>query len=126
MSENYSNQRSQRQLKVGETLRHALSEYFIKEDIYGQNGENICVTISEVRISPDLHNATVFYMPLGGKDKESIGPLLNQVAPMIRSGVSRMVHLRHTPALYFKIDETFDNAAKMNDLINSQNVSTEE
>lgn len=119
MGQNPEKPRSQRQLQVGETLRHALSEIFLREDFYGMNGETLSVTISEVRISPDLHNATVFFMPLGGKEKETTVKILHDVTPKIRSLIAKMVRLRHVPELYFKLDETFDNAARMNELIQS-------
>ena len=86
-------------------------------DFYGPNGENISLTISEVQISPDLHNATVFYMPLCGQDKETINSLLQEMTPRIKNAVSKKVHLRFLPSLYFKLDDTFDNAEKMYNLI---------
>lgn len=119
MAETNIKHRSQRQLMVGETLKHALSNIFMREDIYGPNGENVFITISEVQISPDLKNATVFFMPLGGKDKENTKSILDEIAPKIRSVVSKNVRLRHTPALSFKLDDTFDNASKMQELIDS-------
>lgn len=109
--------RSQRQLKVGEMLKQALSSLFLRGDIYGPKGETISVTISEVRVSPDLHNATVFYMPLGGKDKDVIAGLLKGITPMLRASVSKAVYLRHMPELYFKLDETFENASRINALL---------
>lgn len=119
MADKIERPRSQRQLQVGETLRQALSEIFMREDFYGPNGETIYITISEVRISPDLHNATVFFMPLGGKDKEKTEKLLRDISPKIRSFVSKKVQLRFVPELFFKLDETFDNAQKVSEIIES-------
>ena len=76
---------SQRQLKVGETVRHALSDVFMREDIYNPTTySEINITVSEVRISPDLRNATVFVMPLGGSNQEETVAVINQMAPQLR------------------------------------------
>ena len=105
---------SQRQLRVGETLRHALSEILMREDFFDPDLANISITISEILVSSDLANARVYTMPLGGVSIETVLPALNRLAPLIQSFVAKKVHLRRTPRLRFFLDESFENAARMN------------
>jgi ribosome-binding factor A len=74
---------SQRQLRVGETLRHALSEILMREDFFDPDLANVSITISEISVSPDLANARVYTMPLGGVNIEVVLPALNRLAPLI-------------------------------------------
>ena len=107
---------SQRQLRVGESLRHALSEILMREDFFDPDLANVSITISEISVSPDLSNARVYTMPLGGINVDVILPALNRLAPMIQSLVAKKVHLRRTPRLRFFLDDSFENAARMNQL----------
>ena len=107
---------SQRQLRVGETLRHALAEILMREDFFDPDLANVSITISEITVSPDLANARVYTMPLGGVNIEIVLPALNRLAPLIQSLVAKKVHLRRTPRLRFLLDESFENAARMNEL----------
>ena len=107
---------SQRQLRVGETLRHALSEILIREDFFDPDLVNVSITISEISVSSDLSYARVYTMPLGGVNIEVILPALNRLAPMIQSLVAKKVQLRRTPRLRFYLDNSFENAARMNRL----------
>ena len=107
---------SQRQLRVGETLRHALSEILMREDFFDPDLANVSITISEITVSPDLANARVYTMPLGGVNIEVVLPALNRLAPLIQSLVAKKVQLRRTPRLRFLLDESFENAARMNEL----------
>lgn len=110
---------SQRQLRVGETLRHALSEILMRQDFFEPALANVSVTISEILVSPDLRNARVYTMPLGGINVDVILPALNRLAPVIQSLVAKKVHLRRTPRLRFFLDNSFENAAKMNQLFHA-------
>tara|TARA_B100000900_G_C20035250_1_gene495666 strand:- start:76 stop:462 length:387 start_codon:yes stop_codon:yes gene_type:complete len=110
---------SQRQLRVGEALRHALSEILIREDFFDPDLASVSITISEISVSPDLANARVYTMPLGGVNVETILPALNRLAPMIQSLVAKKVQLRRTPRLRFYLDDSFENAARMNQLFAS-------
>ena len=110
---------SQRQLRVGESLRHALSEILMREDFFDPDLANVSITISEISVSPDLNNARVYTMPLGGMNVDVILPALNRLAPMIRSLVAKKVHLRRTPRLRFFLDDSFENAARMNQLLHA-------
>ena len=107
---------SQRQLRVGETLRHVLSEILMREDFFEPDLENVSITISEITVSPDLSNARVYTMPLGGINVDVILPALNRLAPVIQSLVAKKVHLRRTPRLRFLLDNSFENVARMNQL----------
>jgi len=110
---------SQRQLRVGETLRHALSEILMRQDFFEPDLANVSVTISEILVSPDLRNARVYTMPLGGVNVDVVLPALNRLAPAIQSLVAKKVHLRRTPRLRFLLDDSFENAAKMNQLFHA-------
>ena len=110
---------SQRQLRVGETLRHALSEILIREDFFDPDLVNVSITISEISVSPDLANARVYTMPLGGVNVDAILPALNKLAPLIQSLVAKKVQLRRTPRLRFYLDDSFENAARMSQLFAS-------
>lgn len=110
---------SQRQLRVAEALRHALSEILMREDFFDPDLANISITISEISISPDLTNARVYTMPLGGVQVETVLPALNRLAPVIQSLVAKKVHLRRVPRLRFLLDDSFENAARMNALFNA-------
>ena len=110
---------SQRQLRVGETLRHVLSEILMRQDFFDPDLANVSVTISEILVSPDLRNARVYTMPLGGINVDIILPALNRLAPVIQSLVAKKVHLRRTPRLRFFLDNSFENAAKMNQLFHA-------
>ena len=110
---------SQRQLRVAESLRHALSETLMREDFFDPDLANISITISEISISPDLTNARVYTMPLGGVQVETVLPALNRLAPVIQSLVAKKVQLRRIPRLRFLLDDSFENAARMNSLFNT-------
>jgi ribosome-binding factor A len=110
---------SQRQLRVGETLRHVLSEILMRQDFFDPDLANVSVTISEISVSPDLSNARVYTMPLGGINVDVILPALNRLAPVMQSLVAKKVHLRRTPRLRFFLDNSFENAAKMNQLFHA-------
>ena len=110
---------SQRQLRVGETLRHVLSEILMRQDFFEPDLANVSVTISEILVSPDLRNARVYTMPLGGINVDVILPALNRLAPVIQSLVAKKMHLRRTPRLRFFLDNSFENAAKMNQLFHA-------
>ena len=110
---------SQRQLRVGESLRHTLSEILTREDFFDPDLANVSITISEILVSPDLSNARVYTMPLGGVNVDVVLPALNRLAPVIQSLVAKKVHLRRTPRLRFLLDDSFENAARMNQLIHA-------
>lgn len=109
---------STRQLKVGQEIKSILSEIFIKQDIYDPKTFQIMeVTISEVQVSPDLRNATVFFTPLAGKGKNTAGEVLNSMAGKMKGEIGKRMHIKRIPSLFFKLDESFEKAGKLNDII---------
>ena len=114
---NNSSLKSQRQLKVGEELRHLISNALLRESFYDEHIKNNNVTITEVNVSPDLKNAKVYVMPLGGKNKLDVINSLSKATGRLRKIISNSISLRQTPKLSFKIDETFENAKKIHDIL---------
>ena len=114
---NNSSVKSQRQLKVGEELRHLISNALLRRSFYDQHLENNNITITEVNISPDLKNAKVYVMPLGGENKLDVLSSLNKATGRLKKIISSNISLRQTPKLTFKIDETFEYAKKINDIL---------
>ena len=109
--------KSQRQLKVGEELRHLISNALLRESFYDEHIKNNNITITEVDLSPDLKNAKVFVMPLGGKNKLDVLNSLNKIKGRLKKIISNSVGLRQTPNLSFKIDETFEYAKNIYDIL---------
>ena len=109
--------KSQRQLKVGEELRHLISNALLRNSFYDDNIENYNITITEVNVSPDLKNAKVYVMPLGGENKLNILNSLNKATGRLKKIISNNISLRQTPKLIFKIDDTFEYAKKINDIL---------
>ena len=109
--------KSQRQLKVGEELRHLISDALLRSSFYDEHIENNNITITEVNVSPDLKNAKVYVMPLGGKKKLDVLNSLNKATGRLKKIISSNLSLRQTPKLIFKIDETFEYAKKINDIL---------
>lgn len=108
---------SQRQLRVGEELRHALSEVFMRGETGDPEIDAARLTVAEVRVSPDLKNATVFMLPLGGEGKEEIIALVQEYDSMLRKLLSAKIRLKYTPRLTFRLDSTFDEASKIDKLL---------
>lgn len=105
---------SQRQLRVGEAIRHTLAQVFQRGDLYDPDLAGVSITVTEVRVSPDLANATAFVTPLGGGDSVTvIVKALGRVAPVLRAAVARAVPLRVVPRLSFQPDTSFDYAARI-------------
>jgi ribosome-binding factor A len=110
---------SQRQLRVGEEIRAAIAQIFMHGETHVPMLDSGSITVSEVRISPDLKNATVYVMPLAGAHKEAIMTALKDQAGHIRKLLGRHVILRHLPRLFFKLDTSFEVAGRINELLNS-------
>jgi len=102
---------SQRQLRVGEELRHALAQLLRPGELRDPALREANITVSEVRVSPDLKNATAFVMPLAGANADNIMAGLKRSAVFLKGRVARMVELRQTPNIVFALDGAFDNAA---------------
>lgn len=120
-SANFSKQ-GQRQLRVGEVLRHGLSQALQRGVVNDPVLETHVVTVSEVRVSPDLRNATAYVMPLGGRDEAEVLAALNRHRKFMRGLMAREVNLKYMPELTFQRDASFDAAARMDDLLASPHV----
>jgi ribosome-binding factor A len=108
---------SQRQLRVGEELRHMLAELLRPGELRDPALREANVTVTEVRLSPDLRNATAFVMPLGGEKAEEIMAGLRRSAPFLKARLARMIELRHVPNIAFAFDNAFDSAARISALL---------
>jgi len=120
-----SSGRSQRQLRVGEELRHVLADVLRRGDIRDPELVDATITVTEVRISPDLKNATAFVVPLGGLRQAEILAALRRVAPYLRGVISRAVALQFTPMLSFELDRSFDHAARIESLLHRPDVAAD-
>ena len=114
---------SVRQLRVGEEIRHCLAEIFGRGDLHDPDLAGVSLTVSEVRISPDLRNATAFVMPLGGADVETVLAALGRAAPYLRGLIGKQIRLRYVPALDFRRDPSFDAATRIDDILRSPGVA---
>ena len=107
----------QRQLRVGEEIRHALSEVLARGELRDPDLVDVSLTVSEVRISPDLRNATAYVMPLGGVNTAEVVEALQRAAPFLRRMVAHSLDTRSVPALSFVADSSFDNADRIDALL---------
>lgn len=113
---------SQRQLRVAEVIRRAMANVFARGDVHDPDLAHVSVTVSEVRCSPDLRNATVFVLPLGGVNTEVVMAALNRNRGEIRRQVTKQIELKYSPMLSFLPDESFDRMDRTRDLLNSPEV----
>jgi ribosome-binding factor A len=115
---------SQRQLRVGEQVRHALSDLLRRGEINDNIIEATVISISEVRMSPDLKIATAFVSPLGARDDEAVVQALNRNAKFIRGRVSGALRqMKYMPEFRFRRDTSFENFARINELLHSPEVA---
>jgi len=114
---------SQRQLRVGEVLRHAMAEVFREEEIRDPDLEGVSVTVTEVRPSPDMRHAKVFVEPLGGKNAETVVKALNRHRGFLRGELGHRVALKFTPEIRFLEDTSFAEAAHIEGILRSEKVA---
>ena len=114
---------SQRQLRVGEVLRHALTEVLRETAIRDPDLETALVTVTEVRPSPDMRHATVFVEPLGGKDAERIVEALNRNKGFLRGQMGHKITLKFTPELRFVEDRSFAEFERIDRILRSEKVA---
>lgn len=110
---------SQRQLRVAELVRHKLAEMLSRGDIHDDILATHVVSVPEVRMSPDLKLATVYVMPLGGKDSKPVLDAFERNRRYIRGEVAHTLGLKFAPELRFRFDETFDEGARIDALLDS-------
>ena len=115
---------SQRQLRVGEQVRHALADVLARGEIRDDVIESTVISVSEVRMSPDLKIATAFVAPLAAKDDDAVIKALAQNAKFIRGRVSGALRqMKYMPEFRFRLDTSYDNMARIDDLLRSPEVA---
>lgn len=123
MPRNTSNKApSQRQLRQGEELRHALAEILMRREIRDDDLRGVVITVSQVRISPDARAATAYVMPLGGQNQERVVAALNRNARYLRGEVGHAVRMKYTPTLVFRLDTSFDESDRIGAALRSPEV----
>lgn len=113
---------SQRMLRVAELIRHKLAEMLSRGEVHDDVLSSHAVTIPEVRMSPDLKLATIYVMPLGGKDRDAVLAALDRNKRYIRGEVAHTLNLKFAPDIRFREDETFDEVSRIDALLHSDKV----
>jgi ribosome-binding factor A len=113
---------SQRQLRVGELIRHELAAMLSRGDVHDPVIEAHLITVPEVRMSADLRVATIYVMPLGGHDEEEVLGALDRNKRYMRGEIARRVNLKFAPEIRFRIDERFDEAERIEKLLRTPEV----
>src|SRR6202451_3430410 len=108
---------SQRQLRVGETVRHAIADILSQGSVHDPDLEGHIITVPEVRMSPDLKIATIYVMPLGGRDIETVITALERNKKFLRGEIAHRVNLKFAPDIRFRADERFDEAERIEKLL---------
>jgi ribosome-binding factor A len=108
---------SQRQLRVGELIRHELASMLTRGEVHDPVIEAHMITVPEVRMSPDLRLATIYVMPLGGRDEKDVLDAFERNKRFVRGEISRRVNLKFAPEIRFRIDERFDEAERIEKLL---------
>jgi ribosome-binding factor A len=114
---------SVRQLRVGETVRHALADILARGNLDDDDLKGRHITVTEVKLSPDLRHATVYALPFGGDEGGAVIKALGRHARFLRGELSRRVDLKYMPDLTFRLDESFDEAERIAALLRSPTVS---
>src|SRR4030081_103611 len=108
---------SQRQLRVGETVRHAIADILSQGSVHDPDLEGHIITVPEVRMSPDLKLATIYVMALGGSDTDGVVAALERNKKVLRGEVAGRVNLKFAPEVRFRVDERFDEAERIEKLL---------
>jgi ribosome-binding factor A len=114
--------RSVRLLRVGEQVRHVLSELLQRGEVHDETLQNHLVSITEVRMSPDLRHATAFVKPLLGQDEEAVLKALRQNTAFLQREVARRIRTKYAAKLKFVADESFDESSHIEKLLRSEKV----
>ena len=114
---------TQRQLKVGELIRHALAEIFTRGEIVDDVLSRYSLTVPEVRMTPDLKLATVYVMPLGGEGADDVVKHLAKHVRFLRGELAHRVSLRYMPELRFRVDTSFESSRRIDELLASEKVA---
>jgi ribosome-binding factor A len=113
---------TQRALRVGELVRHTVAELLARGEVHDPVVEAHIVTVPEVRMSPDLRLATIYVMPLGGKDEQKVVEALERHKRFLRGEIARRVNLKFAPDIRFRLDERFDEAERIEKLLRTPEV----
>lgn len=125
MSKHTKGSLSNRQLRVGELVRHGISEQLLRESFFESPLADSPITVTEVRMSADLRHATVFILPLAkSSDSEAVMKDLSLIAVRFQGPLGRRLGLKYTPRLHFQIDDTVDHADRINELLRRTNVGS--
>jgi ribosome-binding factor A len=108
---------SQRQLRVGELIRHELADMLTRGDIHDPVIQAHLITVPEVRMTPDLRLATIYVMPLGGRDVDEVIAALDRNKRYVRGEIARRVNLKFAPEIRFRADERFEEAERIEKLL---------
>ena len=124
---NSTNQPSQRQLRVAEQIKHVLAETLTRGHFHSTPLMNAnAVTVTEVRVSPDLKHATAYVISLGGADMDSILPALNEETHTFQKEINRQTQLKFTPKLQFRKDDLFDQTQRLENIFSNIKYSDQE
>jgi ribosome-binding factor A len=123
MTRKHTSAPSQRQLRVGEALRHALAEIFARGELRDPALADVKATVTEVRVSPDLKAATAFVVPFGGGDAVALAKSLNNAAGFFRMRLAAAVDLRVAPVVRFQPDQSFDQVMRIERILKSPAVA---
>lgn len=122
-----TNHPSQRQLRVAEQIRHIIGETLLRghfhDPVLMDAGK---ITVTEVRISPDLKHATAYCIALGGEEMKELLPALNEAAPIFQKDIGRQAELKFTPKVQFRMDDSFDNAQRLEGILSNLKYSEQE
>jgi ribosome-binding factor A len=113
---------SQRALRAGELVRHALAEVLSRGEVHDPVIQGHMITVPEVRMSPDLRQATAYVMPLGGRDEKEVLAALERNKKFLRGEIARRVNLKFAPEIRFRLDERFDEAERIEKLLRTPQV----
>ncbi len=114
---------SQRQLRVGELVRHAFAEMLTRGDVHDPVIEGHLITVPEVRMSADLRLATIYVMPMGGRDIKDVLAALERNRKFVRAEIAHRINLKFAPDIRFRADERFDEADRIEKLLRSPDVA---
>jgi len=112
----------QRQLRVGELVRHAVAEMLARGDVHDPVIEAHLITVPEVRMSPDLRLATIYVMPMGGRDASEVVAAFDRHKKFLRAEIAHRINLKFAPDIRFRVDERFDEAERIERLLRSPQV----
>ena len=122
MTKRFTGERGVRVLRVGENIRHALADILRRDLVRDPDLFGVSITVSEVNTSPDLKNATIYVLPLSGAGQDKVVKALNKNAAFLRGQLAKKGVMKHMPRLRFELDHSFDEAGRMNALLNDPRV----